>query len=248
MILCLGLFGRPNKELCKIFVYLFLKPYTNSYSAHVRFCIDTKKKIVTGADTCSSAAFRRRRFRHLCILEDVWANCNASSDLFVDCIILLHAPTWQKLCKLYVLVVPVKPVCCWTYKGNNYALATFGQILPGLPGTTLMRCPDKIDSLKNKGSFLHFLPVSLQHIVGNPILYLCPCWNCVSSHSSRGGCGKRRIQEETNTRRKILYKQLILTGNVLLLPAELCNYFQDIFTLFQFCIYFLLLRIQFCLS
>lgn len=76
----------------------------------------------------------------------------------VDCIILWHASAWEKLCKLYVLVVPVKPMGCWTYKGNNYALATFGQV-PGLPGTTLMRCSDKLDSLKSKGSFLHFFPL-----------------------------------------------------------------------------------------
>lgn len=161
----------------------------------------------------------------------------------MDCIILLHASAWERLCKLYLLVVPVKPVGCWTHKGNNYALVAFGQVSPGLPGTTLMRCPDKPDSLKNKGSFLHFSPMSFPTkcleslLLSLPRLKLC----VIRSHSPRGGCRKRRIQEETNTRRKILYIQLILTGNVLLLPTELRNYFQDTnFTLFHFCIYFLL--------
>lgn len=132
------------------------------------------------ADTCSSAAFQRRCW-HLCIWGGIWADHDASSDLFVDCIILLHAFAWEKLCKLCVLVVPVKPVGCWTYKGSNYAPATFGQVAPGLPGATLMRCPDELDSLKNKGSFLHFLPLSLQHGAGNPILCLCPGWNWMPS-------------------------------------------------------------------
>lgn len=167
----------------------------------------------------------------------------------MDCV-LLHASAWERLCKLYLLVVPVKPVGCWTYKGNNYALVTFGQVSPGLPGTTLMRCPDKPDSLKNTGSFLHFNPMSFPTQsweslpLSLPRLKLC----VIRSHRSRGGCGKR-IQEETNTRSKILYIQLILTGNILLLLVVLGNYFQDTnFTLFHFCVYFFQQRIQFLLS
>lgn len=201
------------------------------------------------SDTFSSAAFQRRRSWHLCILGGIWADHDASSDLCVDCIILLHASAWEKLCKLYGLVVPVKPVGC--YKGNDYALATFGQVSPGLPGTTLMRCRDKINSLKSRGSFLHFLPMSLQHSVGNPILYLCPSWNCVSSDP----IATEADVERGEYKRKQTPGGKFFTYNSFW-QEMFCSFQQNFVTIFKilislysnFAFHFLLLRIQFLLS
>lgn len=154
----------------------------------------------------------------ICVLGGICADHDASSGLFEDCIIPLHASARETLCELYVLVVPVKPVGCCTYKENNYALATFGQVSPGLPGTTLMRCPDKLNSLKNKGSFLHFLPMSLQLSIGNPILSLCPVWNWVLSDP------KRRMWKKENARGNKHQEKNFFTYN---------SFWQEMFSSFR---------------